>query len=260
MTRYLRYEHQGQTRYGRLDGEMIQPLEGEFAHWTDAAAPQVALAAVKLLAPAQPSKIVAIGPNFKVFFQGAAAHAHMDLTFWVKPPTVVNDPEGIIEMPRGVPAVNYEVELAFVIARTTKLATPEEAKKNILGFTLMNDVTAGQFNPMTEFRQSTLFAYGKTYDGFGPLGPWIVTDLDTRSLRMQTRVNGEIRQDHTTADFIHQPHEVLSAASHVMTLLPGDVISLGSPPGVGPMQDGDVVEIEIEGVGTLRNHARDRGR
>jgi 2-keto-4-pentenoate hydratase/2-oxohepta-3-ene-1,7-dioic acid hydratase in catechol pathway len=258
MARYVRYEHQGDVRYGRLDGEAIQPLEGEFAAFRPAALPTVKLGDVRLLAPTAPSKIIAIGPNFKAPFQGPDAFPPMDLTYWTKPASVLNHPEGIIELPPGVPAVNHEVELAIVIGRRAKQVSRERAADHIFGFTCMNDVTAGDFATRGAFQASGYFVFGKIFDGFGPLGPWIVTDLDTRDLHMETRVNGEVRQSHSTAGRIHEPDEVVARVSNIVTLEPGDVISMGSPPGVAPIVHGDVVEIEIENIGVLRNHARNR--
>jgi 2-keto-4-pentenoate hydratase/2-oxohepta-3-ene-1,7-dioic acid hydratase in catechol pathway len=207
-----------------------------------------------------PSKIIAIGPNFYAPFRGANAHPPMETMYWTKPGTVLNHPEGIIELPPGVPAVNHEVELGIVIGKRAKQVSRDKAHEYILGFTCVNDVTAGDFATPGAFGASPYFVYGKTYDGFGPVGPWIVTDIDTSNLHMETRVNGQVRQSHSTSDRIHDPAEVVARVSNVQTLLPGDVISMGSPPGVAPLVDGDVVEIEIENIGTLRNYARNRRR
>jgi 2-keto-4-pentenoate hydratase/2-oxohepta-3-ene-1,7-dioic acid hydratase in catechol pathway len=260
MAKYVRYDHQGAVRHGQLEGGTIQPLEGDFGAFRPAKLPTVALDAVKLLAPTTPSKIIAIGPNFNVFFRGPNAAPPMELTYWTKPASVLNHPDGVIELPPGVPAVNHEVELAIVIGKRARQLRREQAREHIFGFTCMNDVTAGDFATPGAFPASPYFAYGKIFDGFGPLGPWIVTGLDTSDLHMETRVNGQVRQSHSTSDMIHDPEAVVARVSNVVTLEPGDVISMGSPPGVAPIVDGDVVEIEIEGVGVLRNYARDRPR
>ena len=258
MTKYVRYEHAGTIRYGELSGTAVQPLDGEFGAWRRAPPPTLELADVKLLAPTLPSKIIAIGPNFYAPFRGANALPPMELMYWTKPPTVLNHPEGVIELPPGVPAVNHEVELAIVIGKRAKQVRRERAHEHILGFTCMNDVTAGDLVTPGAFGASPYFIYGKIFDGFGPLGPCIVTDLDTRNLHLETRVNGKIRQSHSTSDRIHEPDEIVARVSNVLTLYPGDVISMGSPPGVAPIVDGDVVEIEIEGIGVLRNYAKNR--
>src|ERR1700759_1424546 len=131
MARYVRYEHRGESPNGRPNGEAIQPLEGAFAAFRPAALPAVRLADVRLLAPTTPSKIIAIGPNFKAPFQGPDAFPPMDLTYWPKPASVLNHPEGIIELPPGVPAVNHEVELAIVIGRRARQVSREAAAEHI---------------------------------------------------------------------------------------------------------------------------------
>jgi 2-keto-4-pentenoate hydratase/2-oxohepta-3-ene-1,7-dioic acid hydratase in catechol pathway len=255
MAKYVRYEHQGAVRYGRLDGDVVQPQEGEFAAFRDAALPSVQLKDVKLLAPTQPTKVIAIGPGFKAQLVGREG---MEVMFWSKPVSVVNHPEGVIELPPGVPAVNHEVELAIVIGKRARQVRRDQAREHIFGFTCMNDVTAGDFATPGAFGSSVYLVYGKIFDGFGPLGPCIVTDLDTSNLHMETRVNGQVRQSHSTSDRIWEPEEVVARVSNVVTLEPGDVISTGSPPNVAPFVHGDVVEIEIEGIGVLRNYARSR--
>jgi 2-keto-4-pentenoate hydratase/2-oxohepta-3-ene-1,7-dioic acid hydratase in catechol pathway len=156
--------------------------------------------------------------------------------------------------------VNHECELAIVIGRTAKDVTIEAAPGHILGFTCMNDVTAGDFATPGAFGASHYYVDGKIFDGFAPLGPCIVTGLDVGNLKMECRVNGEVRQSHSTSDFLFSPPFLVSLISHVMTLLPGDVISMGAPPGVAPMVDGDVVEVEIEKIGVLRSFARNKVR
>lgn len=258
MAIYLRYETPGATGYGELLGDEIHPLEGEFGQWRRAAAPLLRLADVKLLAPVTPSKIIAIGPNSRM----GLAEANMPIPehpmYWTKPASCLNHPEGIIELPPGVPAVNPEVELGIVIGKRAKQVKRENAQEYILGYTCVNDVTAGDFSTPTSFMSSPFFVYGKTYDGFAPIGPWIVTGIDPSNLHRECRVNGEVRQSLSTSDQIFSPEVLVELVSHVGTLLPGDVISTGSPPGVMPVHHGDVVEIEIEGIGVLRNHARNR--
>ena len=138
-------------------------------------------------------------------------------------------------MPPGHPAVNHEAELAIVIGNREKQVQRRNAAEYIFGFTCMNDVTLGDFSTPGAFGRSPYFVHGKICDGFAPLGPCIVTDLDVGNLRLQCRVNGQIRQDHSTSDRIHEPAELVAAVSDYVTLFPGDVISTGSPPGVQPM-------------------------
>jgi len=257
MPTFLRYEHAGAVGYGELSDSKVLPLEGEFAHWRRTAGPPIALADLKLLAPVAPSKVVAIGPNYKAALPSGMAIPERPM-YWIKPASALNHPEGVIELPPGVPAVNHEVELGIVIGRRATRVPRAAAHEYILGYTCVNDVTAGDFSAPAAFGASVFMVYGKIFDGFAPIGPWIVTDLDPSNLHVECRVNGEVRQSHDTSDHIFTPAQLVEFVSHVVTLLPGDVISTGAPPNVQPIRHGDIVEIEIEGIGVLRNHARNR--
>lgn len=259
MARYLRYESGDSYRYGLLEGNMITPLDGNFPDFTPSSDAKVQLDQVKLLSPTTPTRICSSGPGFKSSFPGGPSTYPTMPMFWHKPLAALNHPEGIIELPTlEYPGINHECELGVVIGRKTKCASPEQAKANIFGYTVYNDVTRGDFYEAGAFGKSPYFAYGKTYDGFAPMGPWIVTDLDTSNLHLECRVNGEVRQSHSTSDRLFAPEQIISWLSHMGTLNPGDVISMGSPPGMGWMKDGDVVECEIEGIGILRNYVRNR--
>jgi len=254
MAKYLRYESGSSFRYGKLDGTTITPLDGDFPNFTASKDPTVELDKVKLLAPTVPTRIVSAGPGFKVIFpDGPSTYPAMPM-FWHKPLAALNHPEGIIELPtQEYPGINHECELAIVIGKKAKCISPEEAGDHIFGYTIYNDVTRGDFYKAGAFGSSVYFAYGKTYDGFAPIGPWITTDIDTTNLHMECRINGEVRQSHSTSDRLFTNEQVVSFLSHMGTLNPGDVISTGSPPGMTWMKDGDVVECEIEGIGLLRN-------
>jgi 2-keto-4-pentenoate hydratase/2-oxohepta-3-ene-1,7-dioic acid hydratase in catechol pathway len=257
VARYLRYEKDGVARYGRLDGTSISPLDGIFPDFTPSDDAEVELEQVQLLAPTQPTRIVSVGPGFKCSFPDGA---FPDMpAFWHKPLAALNHHEGIVELPSDeYPGVNHEAELAIVIGRTAKCVSPEQAGDHIFGYTCYNDVTRGDFYKEGAFGASPYFVYGKTYDGFAPVGPWIVTDLDTSDLHIECRINGEVRQSHSTSDRLFTPEQIVSWLSHMGTLHPGDVISTGSPPGMTWMNHGDVCEVEIEGIGVLRNHIRSR--
>ena len=258
MTKYLRYEIDGAIRYGKLEGEAIAPLHGDFPDFRASTEPAVALDRVTLLSPTVPTRIVSAGPGFKCFFEDPSQYPEMPM-FWHKPLASLNHPEGVIELPDNeYPGINHEAELGIVIGRTAKCVTPEQAAECIFGYTCYNDVTRGDFYDPGAFPASPWFVYGKTYDGFAPMGPWVVTGLDISDLRIECRINGEVRQRHTTADLLFRPEKVVSLLSRIGTLNPGDVISMGSPPGMTWMKDGDVCEVEIEGIGVLRNHVRNR--
>jgi 2-keto-4-pentenoate hydratase/2-oxohepta-3-ene-1,7-dioic acid hydratase in catechol pathway len=259
MAKYVRYEQGGAVRYGRLEGTTITPLDGDFPDFTPSGDRPVELGAVKLLAPTQPTRIVSCGPGFKCSFPNGE-YPEMP-AFWHKPLVALNHPEGIIELPDDeYPGVNHEAELGIVIGRTAKCVTPEAAGAHIFGYTCYNDVTRGDFYEEGAFGRSPYFVYGKTYEGFAPIGPCVVTDLDTSNLRMECRINGEVRQSHSTSDRLFTPEQLVSFVSQLGTLNPGDVISCGSPPGMTWMKHGDVCEVEIEGIGVLRNHVRMRGQ
>lgn len=252
MATYVRYEHNGEVRYGEDKGGMIHPLSGEFPSFSVSDDAPVAKDSVNLLAPVVPGKIVAIGPGYKVYMQGGPGPERP--YYWIKPASTLQDPEGEIVLPPGI-TVNHEAEIAIVIGKRTRKVSPEQANDHIFGYTCCIDVTAGEMADMLAYQSSQLFLDGKIFDTFAPLGPCIVTDLDTSDLRIQFRVNSETRQDHSTSDKLWEYDKLVSMISHVLTLEPGDVISTGSIPGVAPMRPGDVVELEVEGIGVLRNHA-----
>jgi 2-keto-4-pentenoate hydratase/2-oxohepta-3-ene-1,7-dioic acid hydratase in catechol pathway len=234
-------------------GESILPLEGSLEKLTrvNGASP-VPLKSTRLLAPTVPSKVIAIGPGYKVHLHGAPAPERP--YYWIKPSTAVLDPEGEVVLPPHL-TVNHESEIAIVISQKAKNVTPQNAGRYILGYTCCLDVTAGDMSDRAAYMQSQLFLDGKIFDTFAPLGPVIVTDLDTSDLRVQCRINGEIRQDHRSSDKLFAYDQLVSMISRVLTLLPGDVITTGSPPGVSPIAPGDTIEVEVEGIGILRTRA-----
>ncbi len=252
MAKIVRYENAGVVGYGELRGSEVHPLDGDFPSFTPGDGAPVSLASVKLLAPVLPSKIVAIGPGYRVYMQGGPGPERP--YYWIKPTSTVQDPEGEIVLPPGI-TVNHEAEIAIVIGKRARKVSPEQAMDHVFGYTCCIDVTAGEMSDMLAYQQSQLFLDGKIFDTFAPLGPCIVTDLDTSDLRIRFRVNGETRQDHSTSDKLWEYNTLVSMISHVLTLEPGDVITTGSVPGVAPMAPGDQVELEIEGIGILRNRA-----
>jgi 2-keto-4-pentenoate hydratase/2-oxohepta-3-ene-1,7-dioic acid hydratase in catechol pathway len=256
MAKIVRYQARDIVGFGHLQGDRIRPMEGRLEDLRPASGDLVKLTDVRLLSPTVPTKIIAIGPNFRAYFSNGSAPPSQPM-LWIKPATCRNDPEGVIELPAGH-IVNHESELALVIGKTAKDVDAALASSYILGYTCMNDVTAGDFATPGAFGASHYFVDGKIFDGFAPLGPHIETDLDVSDLHLECRINGKVRQSHSTADFLFTPEFLVATVSRVLTLLPGDVISMGSPPGVGPMLDGDVVEIEIENIGILRSYARNR--
>ncbi len=201
----------------------------------------------------KPPKLICFGLNYEEHVEELK---EMGMTIPNEPVMTMKAPTAVIGnfdtvlLPRDVGRVDHELELAAVIGRRCRKATPDEAKERVAGFTVINDVTARDVE-----KREGQWVRAKSYDTFAPLGPWVETDVDpTEGLEMILKVNGDVRQRGNTADMVRDPYELVSFTSHVMTLEPGDVIATGTPPGVGPMGPGDRVELEIESVGRLVHH------
>lgn len=204
---------------------------------------------VRLLAPVIPrSKIIGIGKNYAAHAQEMGGEAPAEPLMFLIPNTAVIGPGDPVVMPSVSQNVHYEGELAVIIGRMCKDVSPEQVKGVIFGYTCANDVTARDLQ-----RSDGQWSRAKGFDTFCPLGPWIETDLDTSSISLVTRRDGEVVQDGNTADMIHDVAALIAYASRAFTLLPGDVILTGTPAGVGPVEAGQRVSVEIEGIGTLDN-------
>ena len=243
-----------QPCYGLIEGEAIYAVEGSIFGEFRRAEKVAALAEVRLLAPCQPTKILAVGLNYRTHAAEAGYDVPSEPLVFSKPPSSVIGPLEPIVYPILSQQMDYEGELAVVIGQRAKNVLPEKATDFILGYTCGNDVTARDLQ-----RRDDQWTRAKGFDTFCPLGPYIVTDLDPAHLAIQTRVNGETRQSTSTADMVFNVAELMAYVSQVMTLEPGDVILTGTPSGVGPLQPGDVVEVEIEGIGILRNPVVSQG-
>jgi len=203
----------------------------------------------RLTAPVVPVKIVAVGLNYRDHAREMALKIPDEPILFMKPSTCVIGPEEAIRYPSQSSRVDYEAELAAVIGKTCKDADAGSARDYILGYTCFNDVTARDLQA-----KDGQWTRAKSFDTFGPMGPWIVTDVeDPHDLEITARLNGQTRQSSSTANLIFNVFDLVEFVSHIMTLNPGDVIATGTPAGVGPMKQGDVVEIEIQGIGMLRN-------
>ncbi len=206
---------------------------------------------VEMLVPVTPRKIVAVGKNYSDHIAEMASAGDPSIpeepVLFLKPPTGLLPPGGEIKMLPGT-RTDYEAELCMVIGREAKRVSEDEALDYVLGYTCGNDVSNRGFTG-----QSGQWTRGKGYDTFCPIGPVIETDLDPNHLRIQSRLNGEVRQNTTVDTMIFKPAFLISFISNVMTLEPGDVVMTGTPEGVGTMKPGDVIEVELEGIGVLRN-------
>lgn len=225
-----------------LSGEII---EGVFVSDGGESVP---LEEVRLLTPVRPSKIVAVALNWRLHAEEMGKPVPSETMFFTKPLSALIGPGDAIELPPDSEDVQHEGEMGLVIGKRLKDATEDEARNAILGVTCVNDITARDVQ-----RRQNHYTRSKGYDTFCPVGPVVVTGLDPTDLRVQVRVNGVTKQDGRTCDLVVPPYALLSYISRVMTLEPGDVVSTGTPAGVGRIRAGDVVEVEVEGVGILQN-------
>ena len=249
-----RFLYRGIVTTGILEGDQLYRLEGDIFREWQRGAPVARLAEVQLLPPVRPSKIVCVGRNYAEHAAEHNAEVPKEPLFFLKPPSAVIGPDDFIELPRLSQQVEHEAELAVVIGRRCRHVSPEAAWEVILGYTCANDVTARDL----QFSDGQ-WTRGKGFDTFCPLGPYIVTDLDPRAVDVISRVNGEVRQHSNTRDMVFSIPQLIAAITAVMTLEPGDVLLTGTPAGVGPLRPGDVVEVEVEGIGVLRNPVRAEG-
>jgi 2-keto-4-pentenoate hydratase/2-oxohepta-3-ene-1,7-dioic acid hydratase in catechol pathway len=246
ITKYVRYSHQGHESFGILDGETIREVKGDLFSSPEVTGKTVNLSAVQLLAPCKPSKVIAVGRNYRSHIGDNAIPEYPGL--FAKYPTCIIAPEANIIMPADASNVHYEGELVVVIGRKSKNVSVTEARACVFGVTAGNDVSERDWQ-----RDDMQWLRAKASDTFGPLGPAIVTGLNYNDLLLETRLNGEIRQSQRTSDLIYDVDTIVSYVSRYVTLLPGDLIFTGTPGSTQAMQPGDIVEIELEGVGILRN-------
>lgn len=248
IVKYVRYESGGSTSYGILDGETIRELRGDlFANPTPTGR-ALKLADVRLLAPCEPSKVIAVGLNYRSHLGTREPAAYPGL-FAKYPTSIIGHGENIV-IPEDAGNVHYEGELVLVIGRTAKNVPKGQTRPYIFGVTAGNDVSERDWQgaDLQWFR-------AKAADTFAPIGPAIVTGLNYDDLLLQTRLNGEVVQSERTKDLIFDVDTIVSYVSRYVTLLPGDVIFTGTPQTTRAFKPGDVVEVEIEGVGVLRNPA-----
>jgi len=238
--------------FGAVDGadgvEQLTVIDGHPFGGITLTDVRVPLAGVRILPPVLPSKVIAIGKNYAEHAREMGGEPPAEPVLFLKPSTSVIGPGATIAYPSLSQRVDYEGELAVVIGRLCRDVPEERASEVILGYTCANDVTARDLQ-----KTDGQWARAKGFDTFCPLGPWIVTDADVSDVAIRTEVNGELRQDDRTSSLLQSVEALVSFASKVMTLLPGDVLLTGTPAGVGPLVVGDEVSVSIEGIGTLTN-------
>ena len=251
----IRFAAQDKVKYGVLEGDVVHGFKGSpFARFKSTAnAPALdgttcKLNRVRLLAPCLPSKVVCLGLNYRSHAEETKLDIPSTPLIFLKPSTAVIGTDDEIILPRQWKRVDYEGELGIVIGRKTKNVPEARVKEHIIGYTCFNDVSERYAQ-----RDDGQWTRAKGYDTFAPIGPCIATDIDPDNLKLETYLNGELRQSARTSDLIFGVSQLISFISSVMTLLPGDVIATGTPSGIGRMNPGDVVEVRIDNIGTLRN-------
>jgi 2-keto-4-pentenoate hydratase/2-oxohepta-3-ene-1,7-dioic acid hydratase in catechol pathway len=246
--RIVRYSRQGDVGFGILEGETVAAISPHPFAAFEYTGERLPAAEVRLLAPVLPSKVVAIGRNYAEHARELGNEVPPEPVIFLKPSTSVIGPGDPIVRPEGVGQVDFEGELAVIVGKLVRRLEPADAIQAVLGFTCANDVTARDLQ-----RSDGQWTRAKGFDTFCPIGPWIETDLDSSDLAISTLVNGEVKQQARTSELERGVADLLAFVSRVMTLLPGDVLLTGTPAGVGPLQPGDRVEVEIEGIGVLAN-------
>ncbi|HEX9756465.1 MAG TPA: fumarylacetoacetate hydrolase family protein [Nitrospiria bacterium] len=243
----VRFESQQKIYTGELKEGKIHTLTGEWSSLK----PEgkiFDLQKVRLLVPCRPTKIIAVGKNYPEHIKEVSGEIPKEPILFMKPPTAALPTEGAIIFPEMSHRVDYEAELGVVMKAKAKGIPAQETENYILGYTCVNDVTARDLQ-----KKDGQWTRAKSFDTFAPIGPWIVTGLDPFDLKIESALNGELKQTGRTSQMLFNIRELISFISQVMTLEPGDVVATGTPSGIGPMKRGDTIEVTIEGIGTLRN-------
>lgn len=255
ITKYVRYAYEGRDSYGILDGEIIRELDGGLFASPRPTGRIVRLAEVRLLIPCEPSKVIAVGLNYKSHLGNSPVSEYPGL--FAKYPTSLIAHEDEIVIPADSESLHYEGELVIVIGKKAQKVSIADAPDYIFGVTAGNDVSERTWQ-----RSDLQWLRAKASDTFGPIGPAVVSGLNYNDLLVQTRLNGVVQQSESSKDLIFDVDAIVSYVSRYITLLPGDVIFTGTPGSTKAMKPGDIVEIEVEGVGVLRNRvvaAKSRG-
>ncbi|MBN1370287.1 MAG: fumarylacetoacetate hydrolase family protein [Dehalococcoidaceae bacterium] len=245
----VRYTHNNNSSYGIVEGDTVKPIIGQPYKEIETGDACLPVSRVKLLAPCQPTKIIAMGLNYHSHAREMGHKIPNSPLTFLKPPTAVIGPEANIIYPSASARVDYEGELAVIISKIAWRVSKENVNDYILGYSCFNDVTARDLQ-----QQDNQWTRAKGFDTFAAIGPWIETDLEPGSLNLETYLNDELKQQGNTGDLIYNIAEIINFISNVMTLMPGDVIATGTPAGIGPMYPGDRVEVKIQGIGSLVNY------
>ena len=247
--KFARFEYQGQTYTGTVDGETVRGIEGSLFGRYGETGTHFSLSEVRLLPPVVPSKVVCVGQNYLEHIEELGAPVPKEPVVFLKPPSCLIGSGDAIIYPRSAQRVDYEGELAVVIKDTMKDVAEGNALEYVLGYSCFNDVTERALVS----KDVIFLALSKGFDTFGPFGPYLATDLDPNNLELQTFLNDKVMQHDNTRNCVFSVQKILSFISERITLYPGDVVITGTPKGIAPMNPGDTVEVEIEGIGRLKN-------
>lgn len=246
--KYVRIDCSGNPRWGVVKGDEVLTLSKPPYDGLEYDGDKWPLGQCKLLAPCEPTKIVCVGKNYADHAKEMGSEPPGFPVLFMKGVNTLNRPDGAVHAPDFVERLDYEGELAVVIRCRAKDVKEKDYADYVLGYTCLNDVTARDIQ-----QHDGQWTRGKSMDGFCPLGPWVTDEVDPAGLKLVTRLNGKVVQQGDTADFITPIPQLLAFITAAMTLEPGDVIATGTPAGIGAMIPGDQVEVEIEGIGTLKN-------
>lgn len=255
-TRYVRFEQGGRTAYGVLEGDRVRELDGELFSAPRPTERTFARTEVRILTPTRPTQVFALAGNYRSHLNDAEIPPKFRIPqpFLKSPSCLVADGEAIV-LPPDATDVHYEAELVVVIGKTCRNVKPEDALDHVFGVTAGNDVSERIWQNDEQVKDVQWWR-AKGADTFGPVGPVIVTGLDSGNLLLKLKVNGEVRQEERTDHLIHDIPTTVSFISRYVTLHPGDLIFTGTPGKTAALRPGDVVEVELEGVGTLTNPVR----
>lgn len=245
----VRFKKGHMISYGVIGEDYVQRIRGDIFKKYDITNELYKIQDVKLLTPCVPTRIIAVGLNYKEHILEMKHNMPDEPVIFMKASTAVIGPEARIRLPENVGRVDYEAEMGLVIGKPVKNVEPENALNYILGITCFNDVTARDIQ-----NKDGQWTRAKSYDTFAPIGPCIASGLDYNNIDIELILNGEIKQKSNTSDCLFSPAHLLSFISKVMPMFPGDIIATGTPSGVGSLNKGDIVEVKLSGVGTLRNY------
>ena len=247
--KYVRIDRPEGPCWGVVKGEEVLTLSKPPYDGVDYDGGKLPLSQCKFLAPCNPTKIVCVGKNYAEHAKEMGAEPPGFPVLFLKGINTLNCQDGAVHAPNFVKRLDYEGELAVVICRAAKNVKAKDFANYVLGYTCLNDVTARDVQ-----QHDGQWTRGKSMDGFCPVGPWVVDDVDPAALKLETRLNGKTVQQGNTVDFITPIPQLIEFITASMTLEAGDIVATGTPAGIGPMIPGDVVEVDIEGIGVLKNH------